>query len=1498
MADRAASARDAPGPAVGDADEATEEDASPLGALVSGLRRTSAEGLHRLVDTMEKVDVRHRSVEAHDGRAHIEVRGVHLPGRQQLADGIETALARLPHVRWAKVNAALGVVSIVVDRDEEAPGLDELIAVVKEVEEAHDVAKEPFALALAPHPCDRGPILAETVKLLADLGGIGLASLTRAFHVPALAIEVANLYPALESLPPIRRLLREHPRLSLDAAVLNALVHGFAQGPLGLLNDSIRRSLTLGELAARRQAWLRLEKHLGEGPVPERVEALDAGERPRPLPPSAYERAAQAAAVGALGVGAATLLATRDVRRAGDVVLSGVPRTGWSGIEAFATGIDFQLAQRDALVMDARALRHLDRVDTVVLAGDAAASGRATLGEPTLVGGLDAAAADEALALLFDPLAVRTARADGELRLSPATDRQLRWPEGGRAEARRLARDGRLVLALARNGAVVALAPVRPDLAPGARRLVRAAREAGLEVLVATRDRALAHEVRVSHSVAGGPALARTVRHLQADGHVVAVVSRHGRAGLRAADLGLGVGRDRPLPWGAAVLCPGLEEAATVLHAVRLAKVAMRRTISVSLAGSGLAVLALNTTTRSPRRAADVVNVAGFAAAATGLATAAQLPRRAPPRPEPPPWHALGAEAVLAHLTASPAGLSSSVATERRTAARRRQVPAVLRSLGDELANPLTVLLGAGAGASAATGSVSDAVLIASVLGLGTAAGAFQRVRTDAAIRRLAREAADRTMHALRDGERTSVLASALVPGDIVLLEAGDAVRVDCRLLDSAQLEADESSLTGESLPVHKAVAPVGVRARLPERRSMVYAGTSIAAGSGRAVVVATGEDVEARRGVEESASPPPTGVEVRLSALTRATVPPVLAAGGVLALNSMLRGGETSEAVGAGVSLSAAAVPEGLPFVATIAETAAARRLSRRGVIVRNPSVLEALGRVDVLCFDKTGTLTEGHLELRSVSDGARRVSIDAVAGPAAEVLAAALRATPRPRGRRLPHPTDQAIVDGAGLVGIGVALGFPGWHLRRALPFEPARAYHAALGEREGARLLSVKGAPEVILARCRRWRRAGRAVRLDRRGRGALERELNELARQGLRVLAVAERQDVGPELDDAAVDALDFVGYVACGDPAREAAAEPIGHLLDTAQIVMITGDHPSTAEAIAAELGFLNSRRVVSGAELDALDDEELDAIVAEVAVFARTTPADKVRIVQSFARTGRVVAMTGDGANDAQAIRLADVGIAFGPRATAAAREVADLVVVNDSLETLIDAISEGRAMWTSVREALGLLLGGNLGEAGFATAAALASGRSPLSPRQILAVNLFTDLVPAMAIAAQPPPPGRRGAGPDESLGSSLTRDVAVRAGATALGAGTAWVAASLTGTPTRARTVALAALVGGQLGQTLVAGRRSWLTVTSTTVSAAGLVAIIELPVLNTFFECRPLGPGGWAIALGASALATGAGIVATHMLGHPSRPGCGESDGRRPGMESGDGGAHRAK
>jgi calcium-translocating P-type ATPase len=706
------------------------------------------------------------------------------------------------------------------------------------------------------------------------------------------------------------------------------------------------------------------------------------------------------------------------------------------------------------------------------------------------------------------------------------------------------------------------------------------------------------------------------------------------------------------------------------------------------------------------------------------------------------------------------------------------------------------------------------------------------------------------------------------VPGDIIEVGAGDLVPADCRLLEASGLEVDESSLTGESLPVSKRPEPTSAD-MVAERTSMLYDTTAIAAGSAVAVVTEVGDSTEARRAIAAGArAPHGVGVEARLEQLTRITAPLAAASGLAVVAAGLMRKRRARELISAGVSLTVAAVPEGLPLIATMAQLAAAGRLSSHRALVRNPRAVEALGRINVLCADKTGTLTEGRIQLRSISDGARSQTLDHLDDVHRAILSAALRASPSSsNGDPLRHLTDRALVEGADAIAVASDDGLNGWRRLDELPFEPSRGFHAGLGRHTGGQVLSVKGAPEVLLPRCVRRRVEGREVALGEQDRAALLEESTRLAGAGYRVLAVAEAEQQGDEtVEGEDVQELAFRGFVAFADPVRETARAAVDDLRAAGvEVVMITGDHPGTARAIAAELGLGDEPRTVTGPELDRLDDADLDALIGEVAVFARVTPMQKVRIVGAMQRTGKVVAMTGDGANDAPAIRLADVGIALGDRSTPAARAAADLVVTDGRIETIVQAALEGRALWASVRDAVSVLVGGNLGEISFTLLGGLLTGRSPLNARQLLLVNLVTDTFPALAIALRPPahksPQQLRREGPEASLGQPLTHDLAWRAAITAGTASAAWLAARATGSRARADTVGMLTLTGTQLAQTLVLGGRNAPVLVASLGSLALTLAAVQTPGVSHFFGCRPLGPLGLLCASTATAVGGGA-------------------------------------
>ncbi|MGV9248844.1 HAD-IC family P-type ATPase [Streptomyces sp. NPDC003710] len=1442
---------------------------SLAGGLAAGVRE-AVDGATRLLG------VHRRDVWSRPGRCHIDVRGVRGPRGMWVGRIVERALEEHPGVVWARVNAPAE--RVVVELASPPPPRQELLRIIAHAE-AHGAAATADPGGSDPwcpephHPCEGRRTRPALPVLAADVAGLLLTLATRLSPWTPLPAEVGALVSAVQCHPLLNRLAasvlghRERPEAAIP--VLNAIVQGVATRGGGLVLDAAQRLAQWREANAALEAWARAEPRLVRGPEDARAEPT-VTQRPRE-----HQDVTERYAARAMGAGAAVgALATPGVgpRRALAVALSSMPKAPETGREGFATTLARFLALRGVVAMDRGALRRLGQVDTVLLDVDVLRSGRHELTDLELLGGAEPADVSDRLFALFDPAALaRVHQDDDGWALGPLEGLDLTGRTGRRAADRLRHRGSEQVLGLSCRRRLVAVAGVATQTLPGAQALAAAARRSGIRVVLAG-DRPYPELGFVDAMVPTGSRLVASVRGLQADGAVVLLVSGNRRA-LGASDCGIGVHREgEPPAWGAHLLVgTDLDSVALILTGVGVARHVDRDSAVLAASGSGIgAVAALRApAAEACSRGQAACNTAGGIAFALGVWRARQLcSRPVSPSVEMVPWHLMPPAQVLRRLRTSIDGLSAQEADARAKEPSRTGVTprtTLPSAFVEELANPLTPVLAGGAALAASVGSRADAVLVALITATSALVGGVQRVRTERALAELtARSAVGARVR--RDGAEQLVTAEDLVPGDVILLRPDDVVPADCRLLQAQGLEVDESSLTGESLPVAKDPVPV-VAAHLTDRRSMLYEGTTVSAGEAVAVVVATGAATEVGRTMATAReAAPATGVEARLSSLTKASLPLATGSAAAVAGAGLVHGRPLAESLASAVNLAVASVPEGLPFLVNAAQLASARRLAEHGALVRNPRTIEALGRADVLCFDKTGTLTEGNLQLVAVSDGERTLSVGRLGPRHRTILAAALRATPAARqSEPMAHQTDRAVVAGARRARVPVGYGAPRWRRTGTLPFDPSRAYHATAGRTAGITLLSVKGAPEVVLARCRRRRLNGVETALDDAGRTALTGTTEKLAGAGRRVLAVAERT-IGPgeELTDDVVRDLNFVGFVVLADPVRPGAAPATSRLRAAGvHTVLLTGDHAATAEAIAASVTGDRDQAVCTGPELDELDDDALDALLPTVDVIARCTPHHKVRIVEAFQRLGRVVAMTGDGANDAPAIRLADVGIALGRRGTPAATAAADLVIGDDRLETIVTALTEGRAMWTSVRTALAILIGGNLGEVTFSVLASALSGRSPLRARQIMLVNLLTDLAPALSIAVRTPAESTGEQlleeGPHQSLGTALTQEMLQRGLTTALGSGLAWTAARFTGTQRRAGTVALAAVVGTQLAQTLTSGGADRQVLAATIGSAAVLVGIIQTPGISRFFGSTPLGPVGWGIALAAIITAT---------------------------------------
>ncbi|RMI30410.1 cation-translocating P-type ATPase [Nocardia stercoris] len=1042
-----------------------------------------------------------------------------------------------------------------------------------------------------------------------------------------------------------------------------------------------------------------------------------------------------------------------------------------------------------------------------------------------------------------------------------------------------------------RSGAkILGRALVGRELDPRAHSILAAARAAGvLVVLTGAEDVGELRSLADRFVPAAEPS-STLIGDLQRDGHVVALLGVHSQQALDWADIGIGLARfdgdELTVPWSADLLCRDLAQAQRILNAIGPARQVSERGRTLALSGCALAGLLLATTRGRAADSAPLVaaNVGALVSGAVaGVRAGAGRP--AGPAARLLPWHALEPGEVLGRLPAPPPP------PERSAAERRSRIPAPpgVRAISDfagtvrrELSDPLAPILGVGALATAMLGSPGDAFLLSSVLTANAVVSALQRQRAERALQRMI-EREQRTGRVLRrddldrdDPPAETVPAELLTVGDIIVLRAGDVVPADARLLAADSLELDESALTGESTTVDKQVdATPGVP--LGDRACMVFDGSTVVNGAGRAVVVATGRDTQAGRAGTGAAPPDSGGVQAQLRSLTDRVLPLTIGAGGAVTALGGMRGRILRRAIADGVGVAVAAVPEGLPLVATLAQLAAARRLARYGILVRASRTVEALGRIDTLCFDKTGTLTEGRLRLTALADPWDQWSVDDESPDSRRLLRAAVRACPDPRDGPARHATDRAVLD----AGRQFLSDDPGqWERVDELPFESNRGYAATVGRTDSTLRVYVKGAPEVVVPRCDGIRDSAG----DRRPLGAEQREqvrrtVLDLAAQGLRVLVVARRDlRQRPRDIEEEVDHLTLLGFVGLADPPRAHSVELVKALQDSGiGVRMITGDHPATAAAIARQLG-IGGDRVTTGADLDELDEAGQSALIGRSTVFARVDPEHKVRIVALLRRAGHVVGMTGDGSNDAAAIRSADIGIGLAARGSVAARNAADLVLTEPEPLVLLDALVEGRSMWQRVSDAVGVLVGGNAGEVGFTLYGTAVAGRAPMTTRQFLLVNMLTDMFPALALALAEDRSRVDGDGdgtdvsdravrrtaelafiPPAASATDLARTVGVRGIATAVGASAAWTVARYTGTRRRAATVGLVSLVGTQLGQTLLSGRGSPLVWLTTLGSGVVLVTIVMTPGLNTYFGCRPLGPLGWATALTATAVGT---------------------------------------
>ena len=675
----------------------------------------------------------------------------------------------------------------------------------------------------------------------------------------------------------------------------------------------------------------------------------------------------------------------------------------------------------------------------------------------------------------------------------------------------------------------------------------------------------------------------------------------------------------------------------------------------------------------------------------------------------PERWHAVAVDRALVQLKTTPQGLDDGDAAERLARVGHNVISAppaasAWRILVDQMKSVVVLLLFAALLVSATMGDLVDAIAIGAVLVLNVALGFVLELRGRRAMESLrALDVPEATV--VRGGRVRTIDARDIVPGDVIQLDAGAAVPADARIVSSSELQTNEAALTGESVPVSKQGAELPPRTPLPDRTNMVYKATSVTNGSARAVIVTTGMQTEIGRigTLVASIRDEPTPLERRLAVLGKRLAVASVAVGAVVAALELLRGSALAAVIQTGIAVAVAAVPEGLPAVVTITMAIGIRRMAARNALIRQLPAVESLGSATVVCTDKTGTLTAGEQTVTAIwtideaidVSGAgyeprgtftRSRSGDVTTPDTVPDLAAALRIGALCNHAGLAHvggewrasgdPTEAALLVVAGKAGLDAEALRREWPPVGELPFSSARMLMATFHRSQtGAVVAMVKGAPARVLDRCTR---AGSGDGpLDAATREAIDNANREMAERGLRVIAVAH----GPveRADESAVGQLTFVGLVGMIDPPAAGVANTIGRLREAGiRTIMLTGDQRGTALAVARELGLARGdATIIEGGDVDALSDAELTARVGDAAAFSRVSPEAKLRIVSALRRRGEVVAMLGDGVNDAAALKQADIGVAMGRRGTDVAKDAAGVILTDDRFETVAVAVEE-----------------------------------------------------------------------------------------------------------------------------------------------------------------------------------------------------------------------------
>ncbi|HUE98472.1 MAG TPA: cation-translocating P-type ATPase [Anaerolineales bacterium] len=756
-------------------------------------------------------------------------------------------------------------------------------------------------------------------------------------------------------------------------------------------------------------------------------------------------------------------------------------------------------------------------------------------------------------------------------------------------------------------------------------------------------------------------------------------------------------------------------------------------------------------------------------------------------------WHTLKVEEVFKRLGTQEEGLNPDVAAQRLAQYGLNELQAARHIspweiLFEQFKNVLIIILLIATVLSAFLGEGVDAIAIAVIVLFAVGLGFVQEYRAERAIEAL-RQMAAPTAAVLRNGEEEEIPAREVVPGDMIILRAGDKIPADARLIESINLQVEEAALTGESLPVEKHIQPITNGAlAVGDRKNMIYGGTAVTYGRGRALATATGMGTEFGKiaqmlhTVETGRTPLQENLDKVGNMLARAAF--IIVA--VIVGFGLFRGQPFIEMILFGIALAVAVVPEALPAVVTISLAIGVQRMVKRNALVRRLPAVETLGSTTVICSDKTGTLTKDEMTVRKIyllgevlnvsgagyephgqfsrngttvepSDSLKRLLRGATLASDAHIVHGETENRWHVKG----DPTEGALVVAAGKAGLRKIDLDKTYPRVNEIPFTSETKRMTTLHKMDGKVVAFSKGAPELIIDSCtKQWTPEGERA-LDPESREQILEVARQMASEALRVLAVATRSDVHIEI---AEQEMTFLGLLGMIDPPRPEAKKAIQTCEKAGiKVVMITGDHPLTAQAVARELGLLKNGRIVTGAELEAMSEETFEREVESIEAYARVSPAHKLRVVTAFQNNGHIVAMTGDGVNDAPALKKADIGIAMGITGTDVTKEAAAMTLTDDNFASIVAAVEEGRGIFGNIKKYLMYLLSSNIGEILLMAAATLLGMPLPLATVQILYINLATDGLPALALSLDPPEPDLMQRSPRDPRVGIFTRPVVI---------------------------------------------------------------------------------------------------------------------------------------